>query len=319
MPDSGEAKGEQLTSSIPVAIISGPTCSGKSTLAIEMARLFGGEIISADSRQIYRQLKIGTDRLEESQWQGIRHHLTGMVDLGERFTVFDFVRRAQEIIHELHASGKKIIICGGTGLYIRALIDGIYELPDRDLGFRDELLDLAASQGTQNVYSMLQRADPEAASEIHPNNLVRIIRALEINRLTGMSRSQLKSLPDTRDTRFRYLQITLLPDRLELYRRIEERVERMVAEGLVGEARALYDSPFREALRASRVVGYSELIRHFENDLTVTETIGLIKQNTRRFAKRQYTWFRAINDAQVLEIFGERAADSCKRLLHFFW
>ena len=318
MADSGGVRGEHLAGSIPVAIINGPTCSGKSTLAIEMARSFGGEIISADSRQIYRQLKIGTDRLDEGQWRGVRHHLTGMVDLGERFTVFDFVRRAQEIVHELHASGKKIIICGGTGLYIRALIDGIYELPDEDLGFRGEILDLAASQGPQYVYSMLKQADPEAAAEIHPNNLVRIIRALEIHRLTGMSRSQLKSLPDTRDAPFRYLQIILLPDRLELYRRIEERVDRMVAEGLAGEARALYDSPFREALRASRVVGYTEFIRHFENEITLAETIGLIKQNTRRFAKRQYTWYRAVDNAEVIEAFGEKASDSCKRLLHFF-
>lgn len=319
MADSDAPEGAQSAGAIPIAVIGGPTCSGKSALAIDLARHFGGEIISADSRQIYRQLKIGTDRLDENQWQGVRHHLTGMVNLGERFTVFDFVRQAQEIACELYAAGKKIIICGGTGLYLRALIEGIYELPDEDMTLRGELLDLAAGKGAEHIYAMLQKADPEAAAEIHPHNLVRIIRALEIHHLTGMTRTQLKSLPDTRNDRFRYMQIILLPERAELYHRIEDRVDRMMAEGLIEEARRLYDSPFRNSLQSAKVVGYAELIRFFEGALTEADADRLIKQNTRRFAKRQYTWFRAVKNARVIKMFGETASEECFRLLRFFW
>lgn len=319
MAASGEADRRQPTAVIPVIVISGPTCSGKSSLAITMARQFGAEIISADSRQIFRQLKIGTDRLDEDEWQGVVHHLMGMVDLGERFTVFDFVRQAGETIESVSAGQRRVIVCGGTGLYIRALVDGIYEIPDEDMWYRHELLDLAAAHGAGYVYGMLMEIDPETAKDLHPHNLVRVIRALEIYHITGLKKSELTDLPTTKDDRFRFRQIILLPDRDALYQRIEERVDGMMARGLLEEVMRIRESSSRPALEKSKVVGYAELMSHLDGEISLDAAVNLIKQNTRRYAKRQYTWFRAVKRARVIRDFGEGADETCRGLIKTFW
>ena len=304
---------------IPIVIIGGPTCSGKSSLAIELAGLFNAEIISADSRQIYRQLKIGTDRMDEEEWQGIRHHLMGTVDLGQRFTVFDFVRDAEKIIDDLHARRKRIIVCGGTGLYLRALTEGIFELPDDDLKYRNELLDLVATHGVDRLHNKLREVDPEAAAELHPHNVVRVIRAIELFRITGLTRTEQAGLPTTRNERFRFLYIVLMPERSELYRRIDNRVKIMVNNGLFEETEKIYRSEQQAALRQSKVVGYDELVRYFDGTLSRSEAISLIMQNTRRYAKRQYTWFRAVKSAQTFGYFGNQARPECIKLIEPFW
>jgi tRNA dimethylallyltransferase len=319
MAVSGEPDQRIPSVNIPIVIISGPTCSGKSSLALKLAQKHRAEIISADSRQIYKQLKIGTDRLDESEWQGIPHHLMGSVDLGQRFTVFDFVRQAGEIIEEVHRRKKSIIVCGGTGLYLRALTDGIYELPDEDMKYRNELLDLVAAHGADHLYHMLQKNDHEAAAGLHPHNLVKVIRALEINHLTGMTIKELSGLPTTKDERFQFLHVILMPDRTALYQRIEKRVLQMVEGGLFEEVEAIYQSDHQDALRRSKVVGYSEIILHFDGQLTRPEAVNLIMQNTRRYAKRQFTWFRAVKKAHILEFFGNEAAKECIKLIEPFW
>jgi len=304
---------------IPIVIISGPTCSGKSSLAIELAKLYDAEIISADSRQIFRQLKIGTDRLDEDEWQGIPHHLMGAVDLGQRFTVFDFVRETNRIAEEIHDRGKRVIICGGTGLYLRALTDGIYELPDEDMKYRNELLDLVATHGVDYLHKRLGEVDPEAAAELHPHNVVRVIRALELYQITGLTRKDQADLPTTRNERLLFLYLVLMPDRDELYRKIEDRVRAMVDNGLFEEVERLYSSEWQTALRESKVVGYDEVVRHFDGLLSRAEAISLIMQNTRRYAKRQYTWFRAEKKAEVLKYFGNRARPQSIKLIRPFW
>ena len=316
---SGAPDRESPVSGIPVVIICGPTCSGKSSLAINLARKFNAEIISADSRQIYHRLKIGTDRLDEDQWQGIRHHLMGMVDLNQRFTVFDFVQLAQDAILEIHNRGKRVIICGGTGLYLRALTDGIYELPEEDMDYRSELLDLAARYGIDYLHTMLTEVDPEAAAELHPHNTVRVIRALEINHLTGMRKDELNHLPTTRDSRFRFLQIALMPSREELYRRIEERVDQMTEQGLLKEVQAIFESPEGKDLQERKIIGYREIISFIRGELTWNEAVVAIKQNTRRYAKRQFTWFRALREAKIIEEFGNHAFENCIKLMEPFW
>jgi len=307
MADSGGAEGSAGANKIRVVVIGGPTGSGKSSLAIELAQKYDAEIISADSRQIYRQLKIGTDRLDEEAQQGIRHHLMGDVDLDSRFTVFDFVERAGRIIEEIDGRGKRVIVCGGTGLYLRALIEGIYELPDEDLQYRSELLDRVAVHGVHHLHDILKGIDPEAAREIHPNNLVRVMRAIELYNITGLRSGQRSTLPTTRNEKLDFLQIILVPERGELYRKIEVRVDEMFARGLPEEVEGLYNSSWRNHLKDCKVVGYRELVAYLEGHIDLEEARNLIKQNTRRYAKRQYTWFRAVKEANFLKLFGNRA------------
>ena len=317
MADSGEP--DRPGQKIRILVISGPTCSGKSSLAITIAGEFNAEIISADSRQIFRQLKIGTDRLDKDQWGGVPHHLTGTVDLGQRFTVFDFVREADAIIKQVHARGKRVIICGGTGLYIRALIDGIFEIPEDDLSYRRELIDLAAKEGPAYIHNMLKAVDPEEAAAIHPHNMVKAIRALEIYHITGQPKSELAKETKPKNKDLKFLHIILLPDRNKLYKLIEERVDRMIDAGLVAEAEAVFKSSLGEALIQSRIVGYSELIDYFKGGSSLPEAIDLIKQNTRRYAKRQYTWFRAVKRDRKVYQFGSESVDICRKLAETFW
>jgi len=319
MAASGENKNDGGKGTIKIVVVAGPTCSGKSSLAIRLAHKYDAEIISADSRQIYRQLKIGTDRLDLDQWQGIRHHLMGTVNLDERFTVFDFVRQATEIIETVYSEGRRVIVCGGTGLYIRALTDGIFEIPEEDMSYRNELLEIASTRGPKILWEMLIKVDPKSAEEIHPHNIIRVVRALEIYHITGRPKSELVHQPDTKDERFDFFQTLLMPPREALYRRIDERVDDMVTRGLFEEARAVYDSPYREALRQCKVVGYAEIVRHLENEISREESIELIKQNTRRFAKRQYTWFRAVKANLVINSFGADADEKTAAALDKWW
>jgi len=301
-----------------VVVISGPTASGKSSLAIQMAIDCDAEIISADSRQIFCQLKIGTGRLSESEQKGIPHHLMGTVSLGERFTAFDFVRQSRLLIGQINERGKKVIICGGTGLYLRALIDGIFEIPDDDMSYRQELIDLAARSGSPVLHDMLARVDPDEAAAIHPNNLIKIIRALEIFHVAGRTKSELMKEKSS-DNAACFLQIVLMPERQKLYKAIEMRVDQMIGDGLTAEAKTIFESPLRAALRNSKIVGYSELIDYFEGRYSLDTAIELIKQNTRRYAKRQYTWFRHIAKREVIPEFGRDAVASCRNLISAFW
>jgi tRNA dimethylallyltransferase len=317
MADSGGNRPD--SSAIPVVIICGPTCSGKSDLAITVAQKFDAEIISADSRQIYRQLKIGTARLEPGDWEGIPHYFLGNVDLGERFTAYDFACKASNIIEKVHERGKRIVICGGTGLYIRALVDGIVELPDDKPMFRNELLELAATQGPEYVHRMLAEVDPEEAARIHPHNMIRVIRALELYQLTGRRKSKLSEMTFPKCRRLTASYIILNPPREKLYQLIEERVDRMMAAGLEAEARQIYESPLREELRRCKIVGYNELIEYFEGRYSLAEAVNLIKQDTRRYAKRQYTWFHRFKTGNVFDSFGQEASEISLKVVKGYW
>ncbi|MDD4050818.1 MAG: tRNA (adenosine(37)-N6)-dimethylallyltransferase MiaA [candidate division Zixibacteria bacterium] len=316
MDDSGENR--QIPGIIPVVVIGGPTASGKSSLAIDMAMEIGAEIISADSRQLFRALQIGTARLTENEMRGIPHHLSGFIELGQRYTVFDYMRDAQRLIREIAARGRRVIVCGGTGLYLRALIDGIFEIPEDDFSYRQELIDLAAEHGPTYIHQMLSDVDPEEAARIHPNNLVKVIRALEIFHITGRPKSYWAETQTAPSPDIKFLHLILLPDRAELYKRIDAKVDEMIRQGLLEEARRVYDSSDREALRHCKIVGYSELFDSFDGQFALGSAWELIKQNTRRFAKRQYTWFRGVDRAKVLESFGNEAAPACRELISGF-
>lgn len=303
---------------IPVIIICGPTASGKSGLALEMAQKYDAEILSADSRQIFRQLKIGTDRLDKNQQQGITHHLMGSADLGERFTAFDFVREAERVIEEASDRGQQIIICGGTGLYVRALVDGIFEIPDDDMTYRQDLLDMVAREGPNFVHRMLSEVDPKEAANIHPRNYIKVVRALEIYHITGRPKSEMVDETKPRNENFVYLYLILLPDRDRLYERINQRVDEMIDIGLIDEAREVLGSIHGESLRNSKIVGYRELIDFFDGNISQAEAINLIKRNTRRYAKRQYTWFRAAPKRKILPSFGSESAEVTADLVENF-
>lgn len=304
---------------IPIVIIAGPTASGKSELAIRLAKEFQAEIISADSRQIYRQLKIGTARLDPDQWQGVPHHLTGMVDLGERFTAFDFSCQANDLVRQINDRGKRVIVCGGTGLYIRALVDGIIEIPEDDPQIRTELVALAAERGPGYVHGMLAEVDPEEAARIHPNNMIRVIRALELYHLTGRRKSELAAFTRPKSEDFRYLYIILMPQREPLYRLIDNRLDLMILSGLEDETRKIIESGYGDALRKTKIVGYTEMLDFIEGRCTREGAIELAKQNSRRYAKRQYTWFRGVKTGQKSELIGREAVEPCRELISGFW
>ncbi|MCK5126473.1 MAG: tRNA (adenosine(37)-N6)-dimethylallyltransferase MiaA [candidate division Zixibacteria bacterium] len=304
---------------IRIAIISGPTASGKSSLALAIAQEFNAEIISADSRQIYRQLKIGTDRLSENEWQGVPHHLMGSHDLSDKFTAFGFVDAAEIAVTEARKNGKHIIICGGTGMYIRAFADGIFEMPDGDTSYRSELLDLASKKGPKFIHEMLMEVDPEEASKVHFNNMIRVIRALEIYNLTGKPKSEIVKNTAPRDKNYIFKQVILTPPRDILYKRIEARVDEMFVQGLVEEVKLVYNSEYGKALHKKKIVGYSEIIEYLDGHCTLEEAKLLVKQNTRRYAKRQFTWFRNVKNADFITAFGSESIETGKGLFHKFW
>jgi tRNA dimethylallyltransferase len=277
-----------------IPVLTGPTGAGKTAVALSLLSEFPDlHIISADSRQIYKYLDIGTDKPPPRILGRYNFHLIDFVEPGRRYTAFDFVDDCRAIINDLRIQGKCPLICGGTGLYIKSLIDGIFEIPENDLTIRSELVDEAAEKGPGYLYEKLKAIDPQEARKIHPNNIRRVIRALEIYYITGKPKSELISSPgEKRNGAFKVF--CLKPPREELYQRINDRVEIMFERGLLDEVKSLADIGLREKILAINVIGYNELFRYLDNKLTLIEARNLIKQNSRRFAKRQITWFHGM-------------------------
>ncbi len=272
-------------------VVAGPTAVGKSELAIKLAHHFNGEIISGDSIQVYRGLDIGTAKIKPEQMQGITHHLIDIHEPDYYYSVAEFQASAQELITQINARGHLPIIVGGTGLYIKAVIDN-YNLPEieRNTEFRQQLAELSKEE----LYSQLQQYDPETAKRLHINDRKRVARAVEVYLLHGKSMSQLhaeqKSL---RQTNYNYLLIGLTMERAKLYERINERVKLMVDEGLIEEVRGLALAGYDHTYNSMQGIGYKEVLQHLSGELTLAETIDKIQQATRNFAKRQLSLFRA--------------------------
>lgn len=275
-----------------VLAVVGPTASGKTAMGIRLAKELDGEIISADSMQIYKGMDIATAKPTAEEMQGVPHHLIDFLDRNEAFSVADYVSLANEKIAEVLSKGKLPIIVGGTGLYISSLLDNIKFSESRnDDEYRKELTEYAEKYGNEALHARLAEIDEEGAAEIHPNNVVRVIRALEICRFTGKKFSEVKR--EGRETESRYDSIILgltYSDRQMLYDRINKRVDIMAENGLVEESRQVWLES--ELKTASNAIGYKELIPYFENKASLEECIDKIKQETRRYAKRQLTWFR---------------------------
>lgn len=281
----------------PLICIVGPTAVGKTEIAIQLAHQLDAEIVSLDSRQIYREMDIGTAKPTADQRGAVPHHLIDCVDVDQPFSVAEYQRLADAVITQIRERGKQIMAVGGAGLYFRGLIDGLFDGPGADAGIRAKLQWEADELGNFALHERLRRCDPEAADRVHPNNLVRVIRALEVYELTGKPISVLQQQWKMDEPRYSFRAFGLDMPREELYRRIEDRVDLMVEAGLVEEVKGLLERGYPRNCVAMRSFGYKELIDYLDGVRTLDEAIALLKQNTRRFAKRQLTWFR--NDPRI--------------------
>ena len=270
----------------------GPTAVGKTEIAIQLAQRLNAEIISVDSRQIYRQMDIGTAKPTFEEQHAARHHLIDCVDISQPFSVADYQRLADAAIGDIQNRGKRVLLVGGAGLYFRAVVDGLFEGPGADAELRERLEREAAQQGVDALHARLRACDPAAADQIHPNNLVRVVRALEVYELTGTPMSEFQQQWHPEKQRYRFSGFCLTMPRLQLYRRIEQRVDEMLANGLLREVESLLTAGYARDTLALQSFGYRELIAYLDGKCTYMEAITQLKQNTRRFAKRQLTWFR---------------------------
>lgn len=270
----------------------GPTAVGKTEIAIQLAQRLNAEIVSVDSRQIYRQMDIGTAKPTPEEQRTARHHLIDCVDISQPFSVADYQSLADTAIADIQNRDKRVLLVGGAGLYFRAVVDGLFEGPGADPALRKRLEEEATQFGVDVLHKRLQTCDPESADRIHPNNLVRVIRALEVHELTGTPMSKLQQQWQPEKQRYPFIAFGLTMPRALLYRRIEQRVDVMLANGLIAEVESLLAAGYARDSIALQSFGYRELIAYLDGDCTYLEAISQLKQNTRRFAKRQLTWFR---------------------------
>lgn len=282
---------------VPILVLGGPTAAGKTELAVRIAEQVGGEIISADSRQIYRHLLIGTARPDEGELRGIPCHLVNYLDPNDGYSAADFRRDAHKIIHEVFSRGRLPIVVGGTGLYIRVLLGGIIDIPRVNPELRSRLQREAIERGAEFLYGRLVELDPQTAACTPVGNMQRIIRALEIAIVTGEPPSQIRKRHSFRERKFRYRYFVLKMDRDVLNRRIEARLQAMLDAGLVEEVRSLLAMGYDEQSPAMTSVGYRQLLSYLRGEMTLREAVHLILRDTRRYAKRQRIWFRGEDSA----------------------
>lgn len=275
-----------------VIVICGPTASGKTTLSIELAKQINGEIISADSMQIYKDMNIGTAKPDKEEMQGIKHYLLDFVSPNERYSVADYKKDAKKAIKEIIQKGKTPIIVGGTGLYVDSLI---YEIEYQDIEFdekyRKQLEERSKKEGLEVLYNEAKKIDPEAITKISPNDKKRILRILEIYNATGKNKTEQEKESRKNEVEFDYKVYAISWDREKLYDRINQRVDIMIDQGLIEEVQKIY-SKYNKFPTAMQGLGYKEVLEYLEGKCNKQEMIDKIKQETRRYAKRQLTWFR---------------------------
>lgn len=280
-----------MTEKIPLLVICGPTGSGKTSLALSLVQHYPIEIISADSRQVFRHMNIGTAKATVEEQALTPHHMIDLIDPDQEFSVAEFVDRARPLIEDITARQCIPCVVGGTGLYIKALLGGLAELPSGDDELRFQLHQREESEGPGALYKELQRVDPASAEQIHPRNVVRIVRALEVFKLSGKRLSDLKDAHRFAEQQYRVLQFAPHWERAELYARIEQRAQQMLDLGLIDEVKDLVER-YSFDLKALQTLGYREVIRYLKNETSADEMLVEIQQYTRQYAKRQLTWFR---------------------------
>ena len=292
-----------------VIVICGPTASGKTSLGIKLAKKIEGEIVSCDSMQIYKDMTIGTAKPTDEERKEAKHYLVDFVMPNERYSVAEYKKDAEYTIEQIIKSGKKPIIVGGTGLYLNSLVYGIdYPNIETDLNYRQELEDRVNKEGLENLYKEANKIDSKAMEKISSNDKKRILRILEIYHSTGKTKTQLEEDSRKNGPKYDYKIFVLNMDREKLYDRINKRVDIMIEDGLIDEVKQLLKK-YKEFPTAMQGLGYKEVVEYLENKLTKVEMIEKIKQETRRYAKRQITWFKSYENAIWLDAFNENNVD----------
>lgn len=289
----------------PLIILAGPTAVGKTELSLQLAQRLEAEIISADSMQVYKRMDIGTAKPSLEERKAVPHHLIDLVEPNQDFSVADYQKCFEQTVASIYAKGKLPLLTGGTGLYIRACIQGFNLEPGEPLpDLRKKLKEEAEQYGPDYIHQRLVKVDPVAAAKIHPNDVRRVIRALEVFQNTGVPISQLQQ---KKNSRFKYnvIYLFLNRERDELYRRIELRVDRMISEGLVEEVHSLLESGFSPQLKSMQSLGYKQICSYLQQEISLEEAIASIKQETRHYAKRQLTWFRKEPIDYLINVSGE--------------
>ena len=287
----------------PLIIITGPTASGKTALSVELAKKVGGEIISADSMQVYRHMDIGSAKVTKEEMDGVRHHLIDVLDPWDEFNVVVFQRLAKQAMEEIYAAGHIPIIAGGTGFYIQALVNDIdFTENDSDTGYREELECLAAEKGASCLHDMLKEVDPESAEAIHENNVKRVIRALEFYKKTGTKISEHNEAERQKESPYNFAYYVLNMDRERLYQRIDLRVDLMMKNGLLEEVEKLKEMGCTRDMVSMQGLGYKEILDYLSGEIPLEEAVYILKRDTRHFAKRQITGFKRERDVRWLEL-----------------
>ena len=304
-------------SKVPLIVVAGPTASGKTALAIEIAKYVGGEIVSADSMQIYKYMDIGSAKPTEEERSQAVHHLIDYVEPTESYSVADYTKDAHEVIADITARGKLPVMCGGTGLYINSVVDDVtFGEMETDYNLREELRKAAEEKGGEYLIDMLREYDPVSAERLHPNNLKRVIRAIEFYKLTGVPISEHQEETKKHKSRYNPLMMCIEWDREELYDRINKRVDIMLDEGLIDEVKRLRGMGVTRSMNSMQGIGYKEIMDYLDGKCTIEETIEIIKQSSRRYAKRQMTWFR--RDKRVHYLKSGNAFEEAKNLIDEF-
>lgn len=286
-----------------VIIILGPTAIGKTKLSIDLAIKLNTQIVSADSMQIYKYMNIGTAKPTEEEMSGIKHYMIDEINPTVEFSVAQYKELAQRYLDEIILKGKTPIVVGGTGLYINSLIYNIqFSESISDPDYRTQLLELAASRGNEYIHSLLAEIDPESAQRLHSNDVKRIIRALEVYRVTGKTMTYHYSISRLNPSKYDFILMGLSIDREVLYERINKRVDIMLKQGLIDEVKTLLEKGYSKKLTSMQGIGYKEIIEYLEGNCSLNDAVEIIKRESRRYAKRQFTWFRRIEEIKWFDV-----------------
>ncbi len=304
---------------LPLVITAGPTASGKTRLAIELAKLLNGEIVSADSMQIYKYMNIGSAKPTAEEQKEVKHHLIDFLEPDAVFSVADYTEMAHDVIGKLISEGKMPVMCGGTGLYINSVVNDVtFGETDTNDDIRAELAKTAREKGNDALIEMLAEFDPVSAARLHPNNVRRVIRAIEFYKVTGQTISSHQEMTKQTEGRYNPVMFCIAWDRQKLYERINKRVDKMLEDGLLEEVKRLMEAGYTKALNSMKAIGYKELIDYYNGETTLEEAVELIKQSSRRYAKRQLTWFRRDKRIHWLNADGDIVREAYETVNNFY-
>lgn len=293
---------QQYKTKKPLIILTGPTAVGKTKLSIELAKAVNGQMISADSMQVYRHMDIGTAKIRPEEMQDIPHYLIDVLDPWESFDVVRFQTMAKEALEKIYTAGAIPIVVGGTGFYIQALLYNIdFDENDSETGYRSELQSFADRHGVEALHDRLRQVDEKSADMIHPNNIKRVIRALEFYHQTGTRISEHNETQRQKESPYRFVYFVLDDERERIYRRIDQRIDQMLDQGLVAEVKQLRDMGCTRDMVSMQGLGYKEILAYLDGECTLEEAVYILKRDTRHFAKRQLTWFRREQDVRWIE------------------